>query len=486
MDCKVCNTQNVDDAVYCKNCGNRIDGKKVCPTCRKLIDDDTVYCNYCGTRVDGKKVCPACHTVIEDGDFCPKCGTKAKGSRVANVEEGEIVVKNDKWQTIVGTIGTYLLLFAVIISFIFVFLIGFGASVKVTGSATSVDLDQYGLKSEANLYYYFGQVYDELKLIVDNISSGKVVDFVTPSLYIIAVVGTVVAAAALITVTALAIVSIIRLTQKLMGKQVKNAEKYAFATVLCYALFVALLFAQNSASVYYRDTYSSSSLTATSLTATITLNAATKAGIALAAVFASLALACHVAKQGASLAKPNVIVPTILRVGSIALTAVVAGVISTALCTMSAQSTYSKTSISMNIGGWLTMWANYMGADTSKGVGTYVVMVMLMLIQITVITLAIILVLNNASNTVKEKNNSATALTLSITLFIAALVYMVLVIVAIKEPLEVIDDEETKFTFVPAIVGMIFALLNLGVAIAQKVLQSTFNKVEQPVIQSAE
>ncbi|MDE6075636.1 MAG: zinc ribbon domain-containing protein, partial [Clostridia bacterium] len=54
MQCKFCGTVNSDDAVYCKNCGKRLDGKKNCPACGTVIDVDSVYCNACGTRVDGK------------------------------------------------------------------------------------------------------------------------------------------------------------------------------------------------------------------------------------------------------------------------------------------------------------------------------------------------------------------------------------------------------------------------------------------------
>lgn len=33
MNCQFCNAENVDDAVFCKECGKRIDGKTVCPAC---------------------------------------------------------------------------------------------------------------------------------------------------------------------------------------------------------------------------------------------------------------------------------------------------------------------------------------------------------------------------------------------------------------------------------------------------------------------
>ena len=53
MNCKFCETENPDSAVYCKQCGKRIDGNTVCPVCHKLTPD-AVFCTECGARLDGK------------------------------------------------------------------------------------------------------------------------------------------------------------------------------------------------------------------------------------------------------------------------------------------------------------------------------------------------------------------------------------------------------------------------------------------------
>ncbi len=53
--CKKCGTYNVLDAKFCKNCGRRLDGKKVCVHCGKLIDDDAIYCSYCGGNINATK-----------------------------------------------------------------------------------------------------------------------------------------------------------------------------------------------------------------------------------------------------------------------------------------------------------------------------------------------------------------------------------------------------------------------------------------------
>ena len=48
MKCFTCGQENDDEAIYCKHCGLRVDGKVECPSCKKLIDCDSQYCGYCG------------------------------------------------------------------------------------------------------------------------------------------------------------------------------------------------------------------------------------------------------------------------------------------------------------------------------------------------------------------------------------------------------------------------------------------------------
>lgn len=71
MECKFCSTENSDNAVYCKNCGKRLDGKIVCPSCGKTTDAGA-YCEMCGARIDGKVVCE-CGAIVE-GNYCLQCG----------------------------------------------------------------------------------------------------------------------------------------------------------------------------------------------------------------------------------------------------------------------------------------------------------------------------------------------------------------------------------------------------------------------------
>lgn len=73
MNCKKCNAELLDDAVFCPQCGERVDGKVRCANCGRDIPENSVFCTYCGARVDGKSVCKKCGTAFQ-GNFCPKCG----------------------------------------------------------------------------------------------------------------------------------------------------------------------------------------------------------------------------------------------------------------------------------------------------------------------------------------------------------------------------------------------------------------------------
>ncbi|MCM1131564.1 MAG: zinc ribbon domain-containing protein [Roseburia sp.] len=48
MNCKYCSTENDEDAVYCINCGRRLDEKLICSSCGVENDVDSKFCKECG------------------------------------------------------------------------------------------------------------------------------------------------------------------------------------------------------------------------------------------------------------------------------------------------------------------------------------------------------------------------------------------------------------------------------------------------------
>lgn len=51
MNCKYCNTVNDEDAVYCIQCGKKLDGKLICPSCGSENEDDATFCEKCGKKL---------------------------------------------------------------------------------------------------------------------------------------------------------------------------------------------------------------------------------------------------------------------------------------------------------------------------------------------------------------------------------------------------------------------------------------------------
>ena len=51
---------------------------RICSNCGVQLDNDALFCTECGTKVDVQgKICPSCGAIIdEDSLFCSECGTK--------------------------------------------------------------------------------------------------------------------------------------------------------------------------------------------------------------------------------------------------------------------------------------------------------------------------------------------------------------------------------------------------------------------------
>lgn len=54
MKCEKCGFENIDTAKYCINCGQRLDGKILCPKCGTPLDKDATKCPNCSYKVPHK------------------------------------------------------------------------------------------------------------------------------------------------------------------------------------------------------------------------------------------------------------------------------------------------------------------------------------------------------------------------------------------------------------------------------------------------
>lgn len=300
MDCIKCNA-NIpeEDAVFCGECGARLDGKRECPSCHKLVDERYVYCLYCGQRLDGKIPCPTCGE-YSDGAYCGKCGTLLKAAPRTRVKPAPTVLQEGKeklawWTPLFAWLRSGAGLACVLFSLIFVFLIGFGASVN----SEIASLLGSTVDGERNMYYFFGDAYKELAELKD---SGE---FKSPipllSGYIYAVLGTVISSATILCVVAFSTLAIIGFVKFATGRVENNGAKWGVRAAIAYLGGVLALYALNAVSITLSVDMSSISSTAASsinIKAALVLDGATKAGVTLCAVFLGIYAAANLVRKG--------------------------------------------------------------------------------------------------------------------------------------------------------------------------------------------
>jgi len=81
MKCPVCGTQNIDGAVFCKQCGSKL-RKSECPRCKAAVEPDAHFCPMCGIRLlqrdeEVGRTCQSCGSLNPAGtDYCKRCNQK--------------------------------------------------------------------------------------------------------------------------------------------------------------------------------------------------------------------------------------------------------------------------------------------------------------------------------------------------------------------------------------------------------------------------
>ena len=242
MECKFCSTENSDNAVYCKNCGKRLDGKIVCPSCGKTTDAGA-YCEMCGARIDGKLVCE-CGAIVE-GNYCLQCGRpspKIKFKPADARQRAAAYAATDgsyvaPWQKIVKIVSSSSAMLGVLMAFIFVFMIGVKADLK--GKAPSEISALFDLNLSEKIWYYFGDAYSEIQdsLLSMTEYSGQY----ATSLYINAVFGTIIASLTLIGVCVGAVITTVSFVKHFTEKKEFNFKAAVFTIGTYLAGSMAML-----------------------------------------------------------------------------------------------------------------------------------------------------------------------------------------------------------------------------------------------------
>ncbi len=283
MECLKCGASVLEDnAVFCHECGARLDGKITCPKCGQLIDDKYAYCVFCDTRID------------QNTNKTPydKAFTK-QDEQPATKETGKA------WSTVFAWMRAVTGMTLALLSLVFVFLIGF--QVDLTGQAVAFsEIDFDAGQENIKLFYYFGEAYKEIAELKDMIQVGW--DTPITGAYIHAVMGTVISAVTIACVIGFAATAIVYFIMFFIKKVENNSAKWAVRSVVAYFVGCIALKVLNYCLVEINLTSPQKPSWGKPLNATIAIDfdIATKIGLILCIVGVALYVIFNCIKQGRS------------------------------------------------------------------------------------------------------------------------------------------------------------------------------------------
>lgn len=219
MVCKNCGATLIDEAVFCNNCGTRVDGKKPCKKCGRLNDENNTFCIFCGERIDGKQTCSFCGATVE-GKFCPHCGNKVgttptKQSALKNQPQQK--EKPSFFNKLFGHIGQGSLILGVLLALIFVCFIGIRVSYVEEGTIVA--------RGKESLFYFFGKYYKAVRAIKNSLNTTTRLEIINiTQLVVYGVTGTIIGAATLLCTFGFGIVAIVRYILWVTGKSEKKVN----------------------------------------------------------------------------------------------------------------------------------------------------------------------------------------------------------------------------------------------------------------------
>ena len=306
MECKKCSAVNPEEAVFCRNCGKRLDGKVSCPACDAMNDEDSNFCIHCGTKLSNKSICPSCNTVYE-GNFCPACGKTAPAQPQTRAHKAKQTVTppaacaTSKWRKILEYVGGGLAMSAVFFAVLFAFLIG----VNVGNISNLIGANGVNVTMEVTIFDFFGKAYEDLDFTYYDSSLAFVELFPT-------ILGTLIVVVTLVCVVVFAALAIARYIKFVTGKSQKDYSTFAAATVISFLTGALAFLALNSV-------IGGASMSGVSATAATGFNSATIAGIVLASIFFAAFAGCRIAVHAKDIFTQKRMITVILSAVGVAL-----------------------------------------------------------------------------------------------------------------------------------------------------------------------
>lgn len=293
MECLKCGANILEDsAVFCPECGARLDGKTSCPTCGELIDDKYAFCVFCGAKVDENTTDKSCN-LEQDGAFPPACDTT-----LAENNEASLSNENGKrWNSVFAWIRAGLGITLTLLSLVFVFMIGF-QSVLAGDALAFVEMGMDSDPQTIKLFYYFGDAYKEISDLKEMLLFQSKLPII--GAYIHAIIGTVISAATIACVVGFAVLAIINFTKFAITKVENNSGKWAVRSVIAYLAGCAALYVLNFCTVNLDLIIPKTSNTGTYLQGVMAIgyDIVTIAGIVLCSVFLALYAIVNYIKLG--------------------------------------------------------------------------------------------------------------------------------------------------------------------------------------------